>query len=175
MPHVFENGDTRRQLLVRSRHIVMKHHSKWTDSQRRRAEILFWEYPDLARAYEVSMDLTKIYNETRLSKRDLDAIDGFRGSLRENAMFEAVDKVRGVAMSKLARWYNEVEGLNCRYFGSVIQTMQNNYDTIANYFINRSTNASAESFNAKVKAFRAQFRGVRDIPFFIFRLSKLFA
>ena len=29
--------------------------------------------------------------------------------------------------------------------------------------------------NAKVKAFRAQFRGVRDIPFFIFRLAKIFA
>ena len=43
------------------------------------------------------------------------------------------------------------------------------------YFDNRSTDASAESFNAKVKAFRAQFRGVRDIPFFIFRLAKIFA
>ena len=40
-----------------------------------------------------------------------------------------------------------------------------------NYFDNRSTNASAESFNAKVKAFRNQFRGVRDISFFIFRLN----
>ena len=47
--------------------------------------------------------------------------------------------------------------------------------TILNYFDNRSTNASAESFNAKVKAFRAQFRGVKDIPFFIFRLAKIFA
>ena len=51
----------------------------------------------------------------------------------------------------------------------------NNYQTILNYFDNRSTNASAESFNAKVKAFRSQFRGVRDIPFFIFRLAKIFA
>ena len=47
----------------------------------------------------------------------------------------------------------------------------NNYQTILNYFDNRYTNASAESFNAKVKAFRAQFRGVRDIP----RLAKIFA
>ncbi|MDD3078077.1 MAG: ISL3 family transposase, partial [Paludibacter sp.] len=30
-------------------------------------------------------------------------------------------------------------------------------------------------FNAKIKAFRAQFRGVRDIPFFLFRLSKIYA
>ena len=35
---------------------------------------------------------------------------------------------------------------------------------MTNYFENRSTNASAESFNAKVKAFRNQFRGVSDIP-----------
>jgi transposase len=53
--------------------------------------------------------------------------------------------------------------------------MKNNYATIVNYFDNRSTNASAESFNAKVKAFRSQFRGVTDIPLFIFRLTKLFA
>ncbi|MBO5957375.1 MAG: transposase [Bacteroidales bacterium] len=53
--------------------------------------------------------------------------------------------------------------------------MQNNYATIVNYFENRSTNASAESFNAKVKAFRSQFRGISDIPFFIFRLATLFA
>ena len=46
---------------------------------------------------------------------------------------------------------------------------------IVDNFDNRSTNASAESFNAKVKAFRAQFRGVRDIPFFVFRLTKIFA
>ncbi len=82
---------------------------------------------------------------------------------------------KGVALSKLARWYEEVEKLNSKFFNSVIQTMQNNYGTIANYFENRSTNASAESFNAKVKAFRNQFRGVADIPFFIFRLAKLFA
>ncbi|MGA5621838.1 transposase [Pedobacter suwonensis] len=44
-----------------------------------------------------------------------------------------------------------------------------------NFFINRSTNASAESFNAKIKAFRATSRGVRDIKFFLFRLSKIYA
>ncbi len=53
--------------------------------------------------------------------------------------------------------------------------MQNNYRDIINYFDNRSSNASAESFNAKIKAFRSQFRGVRNIPFFKFRLAKLFA
>ncbi|MFV8375541.1 transposase [Flavobacterium sp. GSP11] len=33
------------------------------------------------------------------------------------------------------------------------------------------TNASAESFNAKIKAFRSKFRGVRNLAFFLFRLT----
>ncbi|WP_343043549.1 transposase [Sphingobacterium shayense] len=43
------------------------------------------------------------------------------------------------------------------------------------YFDNRSTNASAESFNAKLKAFRSVFRGVRDTTFFLYRVMKLYA
>ena len=148
IPHTFSNGDTRKQLLARSRHIVMKNRSKWTQSQYDRAQILFYEYPEIAEAYEVSMELAQIYNKT---------------------------SNKSIALTKLARWYDKVEKLNLTYFKSVINTMQNNYGTIINYFDNRATNASAESFNAKIKAFRSQFRGVRDIPYFIFRLAKLFA
>ena len=54
-----------------------------------------------------------------------------------------------------------------------MNTIKINYDSILNYFDNRSTNASAESFNAKIKAFRNQFRGVRKVDFFLFRLTKL--
>ncbi|WP_336877066.1 transposase, partial [Sphingobacterium siyangense] len=43
------------------------------------------------------------------------------------------------------------------------------------YFDNRSTNASAESFNAKLKAFRGVFRGVRDTTFFLYSVMKLYA
>ncbi|WP_184468094.1 transposase, partial [Pedobacter sp. AK013] len=53
--------------------------------------------------------------------------------------------------------------------------IQSHYLYILNFFINRATNASAESFNAKIKAFRATSRGVRDIKFFLFRLSKIYA
>lgn len=149
VPHTFENGDTRKQLLARSRIVVMKHSGRWSESQRKRAEILFREYPDIKQAYQASMALTDIYNEKISDK--------------------------GIALAKLARWYDRVEKLSCKYFKSVIESMQNNYATIVNYFDNRSTNASAESFNAKIKAFRSQFRGVRDIPFFIYRLEKLYA
>ena len=46
---------------------------------------------------------------------------------------------------------------------------------ILNYLDRRNTNASAESFNAKIKGFRKAFRGVRDVKFFLFRLTKIFA
>ena len=78
-------------------------------------------------------------------------------------------------MTEPAKWYDRVEKMKLRGFNTVLQTFKYNCLTILNYFDNRSTNASAESFNAKVKAFRTQFRGVRDIPFFIFRLAKIFA
>ena len=53
--------------------------------------------------------------------------------------------------------------------------MRNNRETILNYFDNRTTNASAESFNARIKLFRANQKGVRDTKFFLFRITKLYA
>lgn len=38
---IFENGDTRKQLLARSRYLLYKSREKWTLSQKDRAEILF--------------------------------------------------------------------------------------------------------------------------------------
>ena len=55
------------------------------------------------------------------------------------------------------------------------RSVQMHYEAILNFFNNRSTNASAESFNAKIKAFRAASRGVRDTAFFLFRLAKIYA
>lgn len=50
--------------------------------------------------------------------------------------------------------------------------MSLNYQTILNYFDNRSTN-TAESFNANVKAFISKLRGVRNNEFFLFRLTNI--
>ena len=51
-------------------------------------------------------------------------------------------------------------------FGRVARSIQTHYLDIIIFFERRATNAAAESFNAKIKAFRAQFRGVRDRAFF---------
>nr|WP_235329500.1 transposase [Bacteroides caecigallinarum] len=46
---------------------------------------------------------------------------------------------------------------------------------IINFFDRRSTNAAYESFNAKIKNFLSQFRGVKDKTFFLFRLANIYA
>ena len=60
-------------------------------------------------------------------------------------------------------------------FESVARSIAVHHPQILHYFDNRSTNASAESFNAKLKAFRSVFRGVRDTTFFLYRVMKLYA
>lgn len=78
-------------------------------------------------------------------------------------------------MTKLAHWFKEVEESGFTSFSTLIKTIKNHYRDILNYFDQRSTNAAAESFNAKIKNFRMQLRGVKDKTFFLFRLTKLFA
>ena len=78
-------------------------------------------------------------------------------------------------MLKLAYWFKEVEKSGFESFVVLLIAITNHYNDILNYFDGRSTNASAESFSAKIKNFRLQLRGLRDKAFFLFRLSKIFA
>ena len=70
---------------------------------------------------------------------------------------------------------NEIEEVGYDTFTTVANSIENHYERILNYFVNRSTNAAAEAFNAKIKAFRASFRGVVDKRFFLYRLAKVYA
>ena len=147
-PEVFANGDTLKQLLARSRYLLFKHPSKWTLSQKQRADLLFPRYPLLYRAYHLSIRLGHIFT---------------------------ISKTKQQAFKRLAIWYNDVEASGIDAFRTVARSIQTHYESILNFFDNRSTNASAESFNAKVKAFRATSRGVRDTTFFLFRLANIYA
>lgn len=142
------NGETWPQILVRTKKALMVSSDKWSKGQEQRMEILFENYPEVGQAYGVMQRLRNIFNMK-------------------------VDYLKGGAL--LMGWFREVEALGREHFNTVIRTFKNNYKTIVNYFRSRATNASAESFNAKIKMFRAQLRGVSDPLFFIFRLCKLFA
>jgi transposase len=83
--------------------------------------------------------------------------------------------IKDAARLSLARWYNQVSESDFKSFNTIAATVHEHYDEILNFFINRATNASAESFNAKIKSFRASLRGVVDMKFFLFRLMKIYA
>ena len=152
-PVVYSNEDSKKQLLARSRFLLFKPKSKWTDRQKERAEILFSEYPEIKNAYNLSMMFRSFYEHSKTIKE---------------------------AKQKLDEWYKKVEERNkleekyIEPFMIVADSIKIHEHKILNYFINRSTNASAESFNAKLKGFRALVRGVRDKKFFLFRIAKLY-
>jgi len=60
-PVLLDNGDTKRQLLARSRYLLFKSKSKWTQSQILRAEILFKMYPSIEKTYQLSQKLNYIF------------------------------------------------------------------------------------------------------------------
>lgn len=61
-PERMANGETMPQIMARSRHIILKHESKWNEQQKRRAEVLFERFPKLKEAYGLSMRLTELFN-----------------------------------------------------------------------------------------------------------------
>lgn len=146
VPYRFPNGDTRKELFVRSRYLLFKSAEKWTGRQKQRAAILFEEYPDIQKAYGLCHSLRMIFSK---------------------------NTVKDAARLSMARWYNKVEEAGFHSFNVIAVTFYEHYDEILNFYNNRSSNAMAESFNAKIKFFRANLRGVADKKFLLFRIANL--
>lgn len=147
-PKRYSNGDTKKQLLARARYLLFKPSTKWTESQRERAALLFEKYPELKKGYDLTMMFRGIFETTKIHKK---------------------------AKQRMENWFQKVSESNLSPLISAANTVQQNLGKVLNYFPNGSTNASAESFNAKLKEFRALVRGVRDIDFFLFRISTFYA
>ena len=148
VPFRYPNGDTRKELLMRSRYLLFKSADRWTDRQKQRAEILFEEFPDIQKAYGLCHSLRMIFSK---------------------------NTIKDAARLSMARWYNKVEEAGFHSFNVIATTFHEHYDEILNFYNHRSSNAMAESFNAKIKLFRANLRGVADKKFFLFRIANLYA
>ena len=146
-PFVYSNGDTKKQLLARGRYPLFKPSKRWTPSQAERVIILFEQFPELKKAYNLSMYFRNIFEKT---------------------------KRRSTGKKRLKMWYEKINKSGIDELISASNTIKRHEGKILNYFHSRATNASAESFNAKLKGFRALLRGIRDVNFFLFRVEKLF-
>jgi transposase len=147
IPTTLSNDDSPKQLLARSRYIIAKKKTEWTENQEERASILFEKYPLLEQAYKLVIEFRNIFEQTK----------------------------REVAKQKFISWVQKTKTLGTTVFNTAANSLNYHLETILNFFINRNTNANAESFNSKIKLFRANQRGVVDVKFFLFRLEKLFA
>lgn len=144
---ILTNGDNLRELLARSRYLLYKLEDDWTLNQAKRAAVLFEKYPLLASVYRLVLYFRSIYKNTSKIK----------------------------ALEQFNQWKEKVIALKLEQFNTVVYSLEHHLNNILNFFDNRSTNANAESFNSKIKNFRANLRGVTDVKFFLFRLQKLFA
>jgi transposase len=120
-PAEYGNGDTKKQLLARSRYLLFKSNGNWTVNQKSRAAILFEQFPEIKNAYELSMMFRAFYEQ---NKNQFDA------------------------KKSLDKWYEKIKEKNIDSFNVAAESIRLRETTILNYFNNRSTNASAESFNA---------------------------
>ena len=145
IPPRLENGETLVEALTRCSKQLSMSRDKWSKPQEARAKILFALYPKLEEAYNLINSLRAIFRNDKLNKE--------------------------TAKPKFEDWYDKVAACTLREVKSVRDTIKFYEDEILNYFIARQTNASAESLNSKIKCFRAQVKGVSDIPFFMYRLA----
>jgi transposase len=147
-PEILDNGDTGVELLTRSRGLLRVSRNNWSDTQKIRAGLLFSLYPKIKEAYNL--------------------VDSLRNIFR----MKTLDRVN--ARNRLHEWYKKVAGCSLREVKSARDAVRFKEEEVLNYFINRSTNAAAESLNSKLKRFRAQLHGVSDLSFFMYRVSLIF-
>lgn len=147
-PFRYANGDTRVELLTRSRYLLMVSADKWTESQKQRAAILFEHHPRIQQAYSLAHSL-----RMRYSKEHGDPILGYES---------------------IRLWIKEARESSIEAFSTVADTMEDKFGNVIKYFNNRATNAFAESLNSKIKDFRARLKGVSDLKFFLYRVSLIF-
>ena len=125
----------------------MKSGEDWTDFQKKEMELLFETEPRMKTAYGLLCSLRCIFKK---------------------------HQSRDEARTELHAWYSDVGKSLIRELIAVRDTIKSKEEYVLNYFTNRSSNTSAESLNSKMKGFRSQVRGVADLPFFMYRLMKIF-
>lgn len=143
---LLNNGESVKELLARSRYLLFKFKTAWTDSQAERAKILFEMFPDLSTSYDLICSFRSIYNlstrDTKFAKRCLD------------------------------KWKIQVKAKASHIPEMVafLRTVEHHEPDIVNYFSTRQTNAFAESLNNKIQSMVRTNYGIRNRDFFHFRI-----
>jgi transposase len=145
-----ENGETNRELLARSVHLLYKFPGQWNTSQSKRAEILFKHYPDILTAYKLCCSFRQWYSKEHIG--------------------QPIEKIN----NRLNKWFDQVKTSALEELLNFKSLVERHLGIILNYFKDGRTNANAESLNAKIQRFLQANNGSRDLDFTFFRLSNFF-
>lgn len=150
LPKRLRNGETAPELLSRSKHLLYKYPKQWTVSQKKRATILFKEYPEIKEAFELKI----MFRDWYKPRAEKDKTWNFLN-----------------AETDLLNWIYTAEQSLSNEIRNFVHTVENNFKYILNYHQDYRTNAIAESINAKIKRATRNNNGTRDLDFFHFRLN----
>lgn len=145
------NGESRIEMLTRSRYVLFKRPENWTASQQKRARLLFETFPQL----KVTYDLTQ--------------------QIRQWLDKENVGLYEWQIEKQLIHWYDCAEQAKLPEIENLIRIIGSNEQKIINYFKTGKTNAKAEAINSKIQRFITANYGVRDKDFFLYRLAHYFS
>lgn len=148
-PKTYANGDTKKELLARSRYLLFSFREKWTESQKERAAILFKEFPEIEKAYDAMIRFRAFY-QTKVGDTK-------------------------TAKKRLKEWYAKTGTADVEEMETFASTVFHHEGEILNYFETGCTNAFAESLNSKIQRFVQSNQGTNDRDFFHFRLKGYFS
>jgi transposase len=145
------NGESRVEMLTRSRYVLFKRPQAWTASQQKRANLLFETFPQLREAYDLTLQIRLWLDKENLGK--------YQWQIEQ----------------QLIHWYDCAEQAKLPEVENLIRIIGGNEEKIMNYFKTGKTNAKAEAMNSKIQRFIAANYGVRDKDFFLYRLAHYFS
>ena len=124
------------KLLKGSMWAFRKRRADLEPEERKVLRRLFSHSPVLKQVYALREDLTDIF-DLRISKP--------------------------VASRKLRAWIRRVQRTELTCFNDFIKTLENWFDEITNYFINRDTSGFVEGFNNKIKVLKRRCYGIFNL------------
>jgi len=145
-----ENGETHLELLARSRYLLYKFPTDWSQSQKTRADVLFTHYPSIKQAYDLICRFRRWYRKC------------------------FVGTAKSLLNERLNNWFTLVDQADILEINNFKSLVERHQGVILNYFVKGHTNAIAEANNKKLNTFMRNNQGLKDKDFFFFRIKNYF-
>jgi transposase len=145
------NGESRIEMLTRSRYVLFKREENRTASQQKRAALLFETFPQIKATYQLTQQIRNWLDKSNVGKYEWQ-----------------IEK-------ELIHWYDNAEQQKLPEIENLIRLIGSHEQKIMNYFLKGKTNAKAEAINSKIQRFITANYGVRDKDFFFYRLARYYS